>query len=78
MSDHIGDANKMIPAACAHCGAGWVDDTNRPRIFRCGSTHYAGFNPTWIRSMQCMGREIDQLKEKLEYFTETAAFTAGM
>ena len=74
MRDHIGDANKMIPMAC-HCGAGWFDDTNGIRFFRCGSTYCAGFHPQWKRPMQCMQAEIDQLKEKVEHLTQTAAFT---
>jgi len=65
MSDQIGDANKMIPAAC-HCGSGWLDDTNKSRFFSCGSVYYAGFNPPWKRSMQCMQAQIDQLIKKVE------------
>lgn len=60
MSDHIGDANKLV---CPHCGLPADRNQNGIQGYRCGSSYCETFRPQWARSMTCLEIENGQLQE---------------
>lgn len=63
MSDHIGDANKMI---CPHCGLPYLRQEDRFRHFGCGSSYSETMKPEWARSMTCLEIQNGQLQERIK------------
>ena len=62
MSDHLGDANKMI---CVHCGMPFVREQNNIQSYRCGSNFSEKLYPQWARSMTCVELQNGQLQERI-------------
>ena len=71
MTDHVGDANKMV---CVHCGLPADRQQNGIQGYRCGSSFCKTFNVQWARSMTCLEIENKKLKGDLDlaYFGEDA------
>ncbi len=67
MSDHIGDANKMV---CPHCGLPADREQNGIQGYRCGSSYCETFRPQWARSMTCLEIENGQLRERIKRLEE--------
>jgi len=67
MSDHLGDANKMI---CVHCGMPFVREQNQIKSYRCGSNFSEKLYPQWARSMTCVELQNGQLQERLKRLEE--------
>lgn len=63
MSDHLGDANKML---CPHCGLPADRNQNGIQGYRCGSSYCETFRPQWARSMTCLELQNGQLQERIE------------
>lgn len=63
MSDHIGDANKLV---CVHCGLPSDREQNGIQGYRCGSSYAESFKPQWARSMTCLELQNEQLQERIE------------
>jgi|LakMenEpi03Aug12_release.lakeMendotaPanAssembly.Ray.scaffolds.fasta_scaffold411486_3 hypothetical protein len=67
MSDHIGDANKMV---CPHCGLPADRQQNGIQGYRCGSSYCETFRPQWARSMTCLEIENQSMKDAINFFEE--------
>ena len=67
MSDHVGDANKMV---CPHCGLPADRQQNGIQGYRCGSSYCETFRPQWARSMTCLELQNGQLQERIKRLEE--------